>query len=105
MDGDFPSNARGARVSAFVVETTGAITPRSLGLCAYMARRSRGKHARDSTRYGSSRTSARSFFAHHTQRISAAASYEDAAGIHESVRGRRRALLPEATQAGLLGGA
>jgi hypothetical protein len=96
---------RGARVSAFVVETTGAITPRSLGVCLYMTRRSRGKHARDDTLYGSSRTSARSFFIHHTQRISAAASCEDAAGIHESIRGRRRAFLTEGVRAGLLGGA
>ena len=55
--------------------------------------RARGKGARDSTRYGRSRTSARSYFVHHTQRLSLAAVLQDARAITRSIRGRRRAHL------------
>ena len=72
-------------------------TPPSCSV-AHLAHRAKGKHARDGTVYGRSRTSARSFFAHHTQRISMAAAYGDVKGIHESVRG-----LKQRAAAGRLG--
>ena len=87
-----------ARVTPLIVETTGAISDRSLRLVAHLAHRAKGKHARDGTVYGRSRTSARSFFVHHTQRISMAAAYGDVKGIHESVRG-----LKQRAAAGRLG--
>ena len=53
----------------------------------YHARRARGKHARDGTKYGKSRASATNFYyTHHAQRISMAAAIGEAAGIHKAVR-------------------
>ena len=65
--------SQGARVTPVIVETSGAISPRSLKAIGHLAKRARGKHARDGTKYGRSRTSARSFYVHHTQWLSMAA--------------------------------
>ena len=73
-----------------ITETTGAITPRSLKYVAYLARRARGKKSRDGTKYGRSRTSARSFYLHHTQRLSMAAACGDVRGIFWSLRGHKQ---------------
>ena len=67
------------------MEATGAISPASLKVIGYHARRARGKHARDGTKYGS-RASATNFYSHHAQRISMAAAIGGAAGIHKAVR-------------------
>ena len=72
---------------------TGAISARSLKFVAHLAKRARGKRARDGTRYGRARTSARSFYSHHTQRISLAAVMGDARGVHDSVRGNKQRLI------------
>ena len=56
----------------------------------HLAKRARGKHARDGTKYGRSRTSARSFYVHHTQRLSMAAACGDVHGIFDSLRGRKQ---------------
>ena len=53
-----------SRVIPFIVEATGGITPHALAHVTYLARRARGKTARDSTRYGTSRTSTRNFYVH-----------------------------------------
>ena len=58
----------------------------SLKVIGYHARRARGKHARDGTKYGESRASATNFYTHHAQRISMAAAIGEAAGIHKAVR-------------------
>ena len=81
-----------------IVESTGAILPRPLAFIAYLARRARGKTARDGTRYGRVRNSATSFFTHHVQRISMAAARGDVNGIVYSLRGLRQRV-----QAGALG--
>ena len=47
-----------------LVEATGAISPASLKTIGYHARRARGKHARDGTKYGKSRASATNFYYH-----------------------------------------
>ena len=73
-----------------LVETTGAINRRTVGSIAYLSRRARGKWARDSTKYGSSRTSARTFFAHHAQQLSVAAAIGDVKGIHRAVQVRKQ---------------
>ena len=73
------------RVNLMLVETSGAIAPRSLQVVGYHARRARGKRGRDETRYGKSRASATSYFAHHAQRISMAASIGDVKGIHKRI--------------------
>ena len=62
-----------SRVIPMIVETLGPIAPHSLSYVSHLARRATGKGARDSTKYGTSRTSTRSFFVHHAQRISVAA--------------------------------
>ena len=73
------------RVNLMLVETTGAISPRSLQVIGFHARRARGKHGRDGTRYGRSRASATNFYTHHAQRISMAAAIGDVAGIHKRI--------------------
>ena len=82
--------SKGARVVPLIIETTGSISPHSLKYISYLARRSRGKQARDGTKYGRSRASATSFFVHHTQRLSKAAACGDIDGIHDSVRGLKQ---------------
>ena len=53
-------------------------------MIAYISRlaaRVKGAHARDGTAYGRSRTSATSFFVHHTQQLALAAILGDAKAI------------------------
>ena len=68
----------------------GAISPRSLKVVGYHARRARGKHGRDPTKYGKSRASATNYFTHHAQRISMAAAIGEAAGIHQAISIKKR---------------
>ena len=77
--------SQGARVSPFIVETTGAISPLSLPVVSRLSRRARGKNARDGTKYGRSRRSTKSYFVHHTQRLSMTAACEDVRGIFKSI--------------------
>ena len=76
-----------------IVEALGGITPHARAHIAYLAQRAKGKGARDSTKYGSSRTSARSFFVHHTQRLSLAAVQYDAKAIRKCIRGLKSATI------------
>ena len=85
--------SQGARVAPLIVETTGAISSRSLRFVSSLTRRARGKNARDDTRYGRNRMSATSYYVHHTQRLSRAAAWGDVNGIHESVRSARQHLM------------
>ena len=73
-----------------IIESTGAINARSLKSIGHLAKRARGKNARDGTLYGRSRTSARSFYLHHTQRLSKAAACGDMNGIFEKIRGLKQ---------------
>ena len=68
-----------------IVETTGALTRHSRRHCGYLTGRSKGKGAADRTRYGSTRISTKSFFAHHTQQVSKAATMHDARAILKQV--------------------
>ena len=63
----------------------GAVSPRTLAYVDYCSRRARGKHARDGTKYGRSRMSTRSFYTHHTQRLSFAAAVGDVMGISKEI--------------------
>ena len=83
----------GCNVTAFIVETSGAIEERALKYVSYLTRRTRGAHARDGTAYGRSRVSTTSFYAHHTQRISKAAVCGDIGGMLDTIRGRTQTLL------------
>ena len=57
----------------YLVECSGGIAPEPLARLRRNARFAKTKGARDSTNYGLARVSPRSYFTHHTQRISAAA--------------------------------
>ena len=82
LDHDYAdAQRRGHPVTLLVTETTGALSP-----TFDRALRALGKHARaptthDSTRYGLSRSSPRTFLAHHRAAISAAVVLADATTI------------------------
>ena len=85
-----------ARVTPFVVEaTSGAITPRALAFVSYLATRTRGASARDGTNYGSSKMSAKSYYVHHTQRLSKAAACGNVMGIHDSIRAAKQRMAAD----------
>ena len=79
--------AQGARVTPVIVETSGAISPRSLRAVPNGRAASTPATALCT---GRSRTSARSFYIHHTQRLSLAAACGDVSGIFESLRGQKQ---------------
>jgi hypothetical protein len=80
-------------VVPFIVETTGGIVPHARVQVGRLARRAEGKGKRDSTKYGSSRTSAKTFFHHHVQQLSKAAVVGDAQAMRREIRaGKQRAI-------------
>ena len=89
------------RVIPLIVETTGGIAPHALAHIGYLSRRAEGKSARsrDGTKYGLSRTSTRSFYVHHTQRIATAAQQFDARGIRKEIVFRKQKLMKGLTGA------
>ena len=66
------------RVVVWLVESTGGIAPQPLARLRRLGRLAKIQGARDSTKYGLSRRSPRSYLTHHTQRISAAATRSNA---------------------------
>ena len=94
-----------SHVVPVIVESTGGLTPHLLAHIGHLARRARGEkgaktQGRDRTVYGKSRTSARSFFIHHTQRIALAAVLFDARALRRAVQDRRSALMAAARPEG-----
>ena len=83
-----------------IFEVFGGIAPHSAAYIARLAARARKNPARDSTKYGESRLSARSFFTHHAQQLSAAAQLGDAKGIRASITGHKMAYIKKAFKAG-----
>ena len=81
------------KVVPMIIETMGGIAPHSVAHIGHLARRAKGKGARDSTVYGKSRTSTRNFFVHHVERIAVAAQREDAAAIRKQITGRKQTLM------------
>jgi hypothetical protein len=73
-----------------IVESLGGITPHLRAHIGYLAKRARGKGARDATKYGSSRTSTKSYYVHHTQQLALAAVTYDAKAIRKYYRLRKR---------------
>ena len=59
----------------------------------------KGARARDSTVYGGSSTSAKSFFVHHTQQLAAAAQVGDAKGIRKKITEMKMRLIKDALKA------
>ena len=74
-----------AKVVPMIVETFGGHSPHSLRYISRLAARVKKARARDGTKYGRSRTSATSFFMHHTQQLSAAAQVGDAKAIRREI--------------------
>ena len=66
------------RVVVWLIECFGGIAPEPLARLRRHARLAKTRGAVDRTKYGTSRTSPRSYLTHHTQRISAAAVRADA---------------------------
>ena len=64
-----------------------------------LALRAKGARARDSTVYGGSSTSAKSFLVHHTQLLAAAAQVGDAKGIRKEITEMKMRLIKDALKA------
>ena len=85
---------KGSRVIPAVVEAgTGGISPHFGAQIGHLSRRATAKGARDRTRYGTSRTSTRSYFVHHVQQISLVATTGDARAIMNDIRARKTIAL------------
>ena len=60
------ATTKGHTVKMAIVETLGGISPHTRAIYRRHARRATAKGARDSTKYGTTRISTRSFYTHHT---------------------------------------
>ena len=58
--------------------------------CGRLAKRATGRNATDRTKYGTARGSTKSFYTHHTQRLSKAAVIGDAASICEAITAKKQ---------------
>jgi len=83
-----------------IVETFGGISPHFLRFISRLAARTKRGGGRDGTQYGRSRLSAKSFFVHHTQQISAAAQVGDAKAIRRKITAEKMRLMKSARKAG-----
>ena len=81
------------------METAGGIAPHSLRYITMLAARTQKGRARDGTKYGRSRTSATSFYVHHTQALSAAAQVGNAKAIRRVISMKKMALMKRARKA------
>ena len=99
--GDYDDALRNkkALVIPMILEAFGGISPHSLHFIRRLALRAKGARARDSTVYGASSTSAKSFFVHHTQQLSAAAQVGDAKGIRKKITEMKMRLIKDALKA------
>ena len=86
VEGDYrDALSKGHKTKIVLVETTGGISPHTRAICRRHARRATAKGARDKTKYGTTRISTRSFYTHHTQRLSLAAVRLDAKNIRAGI--------------------
>ena len=83
-------------VVPWIMENTGGIAPHPRAVARRLSRRASGANAVDRTVYGRSRSSTRSHYTHHTQRISTNVVKFDAQNIREQAGHvvRRALLLP-----------
>ena len=79
------AQAKGHLVKIVLIETLGGISPHTRAIVRRHARRASAKGARDKTKYGETRVSTRSFYTHHTQRMTTAAVRLDAKNILKCV--------------------
>ena len=81
-DGDYADALKkGHRVHLLVSESTGALSPDVIRLLRELAKTAQGTSGHDSTVYGLSRASPKSFFPHHLAAISSAIVCADARSI------------------------
>ena len=73
------------RVIAAIVEASGGQTPQLRSHMGFLSRRVQGKNAIDRTKYGRTRVSTKSFYTHHQQQISKAATKYDASQIRAQI--------------------
>ena len=98
--GDLFGNHSVALVIPMILEAFGGdLTSLSLLHPRRLALRAKGARARDSTVYGGSSTSAKSFFVHHTQQLAAAAQVGDAKGIRKKITEMKMRLIKVALKA------
>ena len=83
-----------------ISESLGGITPHALAHVGYLARRAKGKGARDSTKYSKSRTGTRSYFVHHCQRLALAAKQYNAKAILRSLAGYKHQAITSSAGGG-----
>ena len=81
------------KVIPAIIEAQGGVTPHMVAQVSKLAKRATAKGARDSTKYGKSRTSATSFFVHHIQRLASAAQIGDAKSIIHEINVRKQVLI------------
>jgi hypothetical protein len=82
-----------AIVVPFIVEVFGGISAHALKYVAQLAQRVTKGGGRDSTQYGRSRTSTRSFFSHHVQQLAAAAQVGDAKAIRAKITAEKMRVM------------
>ena len=90
---------RKAIVVPMIIESFGGISPHSIHFIGRLATRAKGARARDGTVYGRSRTSAKSFFKHHTQQLAAAAQVGDAKAIRRKITELKMRLMKQVRRA------
>ena len=78
------------KVVPMIVETAGGVTPQFVAQVGRLSRRAASKSGRDSTKYGTSRTSTTGFFHHHIERIGASAQRGDAIHILNQITARKQ---------------
>ena len=84
---------------AFIVEAYGGVARRGRAQAALLAERTKGRGAKDRTRYGSTRISTRSFYVHHMQQLAKAAVMYDAMAIRKQVTALKQRICAPAAQA------
>ena len=72
-------------VIPMIVESGGGIAPHSAAYIRRLGRRAKGRGAVDRTKYGSARSSPKSYVTHHVQQMSKAAVMYDARAIRKQV--------------------
>ena len=77
-DGDYADAlSKGYRVTLLLAESTGALAPAFIAALRSLAKLTKRRNARDTTRYGIARFATKSFFAHHVAAIAHAAVIAD----------------------------
>ena len=94
------------RTTMVLVEATGGLAWRGRKQLGGLASRAKGRGAVDRTKYGTARTSPKSFYTHHSQQISKAAVVYDAMAIRKQILSlRQRLCVNVAAQAAPASGA